>query len=90
MHYSQMAEASVSDKAVLASVSSIGMAALAGIKNSPSLKLAARSEYVSALRYTNAALADATQATSDATLTSVVLLSQFEVRSIQLSPSTQS
>lgn len=78
--HSQTVEAPVSNKAMLASIAAVGMAALAGIKNSPPLRLAARSEYVQALRYTNAALSDPTQATSDATLTSVSLLAIFEVR----------
>lgn len=77
--HSQTVEAPVSNKAMLASIAAVGMAALAGIKNSPPLRLAARSEYVQALRYTNAALSDPTQATSDATLTSVSLLAIFEV-----------
>lgn len=77
--YSPSSKLPLSEKALLSSISSLGMAALSGIQNCRSLRLTATKEYTSALKLTNAALRDSTEAKTDATLTAIVLLSLFEV-----------
>lgn len=77
--YSPSSKLPLSEKALLSCISSLGMAALSGIQKSRPLRLTATREYTSALKLTNAALRDSTEAKTDATLTAIVLLSFFEV-----------
>ncbi|KAN0079557.1 hypothetical protein V8E54_004771 [Elaphomyces granulatus] len=77
--YSSSSKLPLSEKALLSCISSLGMAALSGIQNCRSLRLTATREYTSALKLTNTALRDSTEAKTDATLTAIVLLSLFEI-----------
>ncbi|KAL1963579.1 hypothetical protein VTN77DRAFT_8024 [Rasamsonia byssochlamydoides] len=71
--------APLGERALMASIASVGMANLASLQNSPSLRLSARREYVAALKLTNAALCDPVQAKEDTTLTAIICLSLFEI-----------
>jgi hypothetical protein len=73
------AGSSVGAKVLESSMSSVGLAMMSFLRESPSLRLCARKAYASALRLTNAALSDRTEATTDTTLAAIILLSLFEV-----------
>ena len=61
-------------------VTSLGLACLSNQRKDPGTMTVAVSKYTEALRLINAALMDPTQAKSDQTLISVMLLSLFEAR----------
>jgi Fungal specific transcription factor domain len=79
-------EVQASEKALLAGITSVGMATLAAIQNSQDLHLLAQKEYVSALKLTNTALGNVTTAKADSTLVAVLLLAMFEVCTIVQMP----
>ncbi|KAL4803493.1 hypothetical protein BDV18DRAFT_144860 [Aspergillus unguis] len=66
-------------RAATASVNAVGLAALSNIHQSSQLMLAARQEYVSALRETNEALSDQLLSTSNASLIAVTFLGMYEL-----------
>ncbi|EHA20644.1 hypothetical protein ASPNIDRAFT_190765 [Aspergillus niger ATCC 1015] len=70
---------SLGQKAMMASIASVGLANLASMQRSSSMRLSARHEYTTALQLTNAALCDPNLVTADTTLTAIVCLSLFEV-----------
>jgi hypothetical protein len=69
-----------SQKAMQASVVATATAMLSRVRELPSLKEVAHSEYGSALRLLNSALSDPEEAKSNQTLGAVVLLAIYEVR----------
>jgi hypothetical protein len=71
--------ASLGEKALMTSITSVGVANLSTLRNSNSMRVAARHEYANALKWTNAALSDPVQAKEDTTLTAIICLSLFEV-----------
>lgn len=71
--------APLGERALMASITSVGMANLASLQNSKSLRLSARREYVTALKLINAALCDPVQAKKDTALTAIICMSLFEV-----------
>ena len=60
-------------------IDAIGLASISNIKRSPELMVAAGREYAKALRAINASIQDPRKATTDETLTAVMLLGLFEV-----------
>ncbi|CAK38673.1 transcriptional regulator family: Fungal Specific TF [Aspergillus niger] len=70
---------SLGQKAMMASIASVGLANLASMQRSSSMRLSARHEYTTALQLTNAALCDPNLVTADTTLTAIVCLSLFEI-----------
>ncbi|KAL1980549.1 hypothetical protein VTN96DRAFT_3994 [Rasamsonia emersonii] len=75
--------APLGERALMASIISVGMANLASLQNSKSLRLSARSEYATALKLINAALCDPVQAKEDTTLTAIICMSLFELITCQ-------
>ncbi|PWY85982.1 hypothetical protein BO70DRAFT_312204 [Aspergillus heteromorphus CBS 117.55] len=71
--------AALGEKAMMAGIASVGLANLASLQKSPSLRLSARREYATALQLTNAALRDPVMVKEDTTLTAIVCLSLFEI-----------
>lgn len=66
--------------AVRCAISSVGLAMLANTRNDPNLMTEARREYTTALRLTNSALRRENDCLKDTTLSAVLLLGMFEVR----------
>ncbi|GKZ25247.1 hypothetical protein AbraIFM66951_003487 [Aspergillus brasiliensis] len=81
---------SVGQKAMMASIASVGLVNLASIQKSSSMRLSARREYTRALQLTNAALCDPDLVTADSTLTAIVCLSLFEIVACQRKESVDS
>ncbi|PYI03715.1 hypothetical protein BO78DRAFT_421328 [Aspergillus sclerotiicarbonarius CBS 121057] len=77
-HRAGPAEA-LGEKAMMAGIASVGLANLANLRRSPSLRLSARREYATALQLTNTALCDPALVRADTTLTAIVCLSLFEI-----------
>jgi hypothetical protein len=71
--------ASLGEKALMAGLTSVGLANLSSLQSSRKMRVAARHEYANALKWMNAALSDPIQATEDSTLTGIICLSLFEV-----------
>jgi uncharacterized membrane protein len=71
--------------ALLSAMDALGLASLGNIKMAPTLMIAARKEYISALVSTNAALRDPVLSKADSTLTAVTLLGMYEVSGVGLS-----
>lgn len=69
----------LAQRALTNAVTSVGMANLSSIQRSKPLRIAAWREYADALKWTNAAISDRTQATEDATFAAILCLSMFEV-----------
>ncbi|KAH8821391.1 hypothetical protein F5884DRAFT_85215 [Xylogone sp. PMI_703] len=69
---------STSSSTLMAGMSSIGLAMMSSTKPWPALKMSARSSYTSTLQLINAALSNKAEATSDAILATIILLSFFE------------
>lgn len=67
---------------LVVTLTAVGMAGLANLKNDPGMMAAARQNYVTALHLTNAALQDAVSVRTDQTLTAVILLGVFEVHNL--------
>ena len=65
--------------ALVATVTSVGMAALSNTKSAPQVMVAARQSYAKALRLINAALRDPVESKTDQTLSAILLLGLFEV-----------
>ena len=65
--------------ALVATVISVGMAALSNTKAAPQVMVAARQSYVKALRLINTALRDPVESKTDQTLSAILLLGLFEV-----------
>ncbi|RAK95514.1 Zn(II)2Cys6 transcription factor domain-containing protein [Aspergillus ibericus CBS 121593] len=78
------------EKAMMAGIASVGLANLASLRRSPSLRLSARCEYATALQLTNAALCDPALAIADTTLTAIVCLSLFEIVACERQESLES
>ncbi|GLB03077.1 hypothetical protein AtubIFM57258_007651 [Aspergillus tubingensis] len=74
----------------MASIASVGLANLASMQRSSSMRLSARREYTKALQLTNSALSDPELVTADTTLTAIVCLSLFEIIACQRNESLQS
>lgn len=83
-------EGSFGHQAMMASMASVGMAMLSRIRNSPSMKVEAEHQYGSALKLVNAALSDKVEAKTHSTLTAVLLLAMFEVRTSAIAVSYSS
>ncbi|GLA82229.1 hypothetical protein AtubIFM56815_006411 [Aspergillus tubingensis] len=81
---------SLGQKAMMASIASVGLANLASMQRSSSMRLSARREYTKALQLTNSALSDPELVTADTTLTAIVCLSLFEIIACQRNESLQS
>lgn len=79
---SQIVTQAKSSCAVRCAISSIGLAMLANTRNEPSLMNEARKEYTTALRLTNSALRHESDFLQDTTLSAVLLLGMFEVRTL--------
>lgn len=60
-------------------IHALGLGVLAHARHETLAAVASRKKYASALRLTNAALSDPDQATTDETITTVMLLAQYEV-----------
>ncbi|KAJ6036794.1 hypothetical protein N7540_001073 [Penicillium herquei] len=71
--------APLGERALLAGISAVGKASLANIQHSTSLRESASADYVTSLKFVNMALGDPDQLTEDSTLTSIFLLSIFEL-----------
>lgn len=80
---SQIVSQARSSCAVRCAISSIGLAMLANTRNEPSLMTEARKEYTTALQLTNAALRHESDFLQDTTLSAVLLLGMFEVRTLR-------
>ncbi|OOF98035.1 hypothetical protein ASPCADRAFT_141883 [Aspergillus carbonarius ITEM 5010] len=78
------------EKAMMAGIASVGLANLASLHRSPSLRLSARREYATALQLTNAALCDPVLVRADTTLTAIVCLSLFEIVACERDESLES
>ncbi|KAJ5629498.1 hypothetical protein N7528_003155 [Penicillium herquei] len=71
--------APLGERALLAGISAVGKASLANIEHSNSLRESASADYVTSLKFVNMALGDPEQLKEDSTLTSIFLLSMFEL-----------
>lgn len=77
--------APMAQKAMMKGILAVGMANLSRTgARSQSMKLEAQQEYQKALKFTNMAISHPKQATDDATLTAILCMSLFEVRSFFL------
>jgi hypothetical protein len=78
-HLTELGNFDRGSRLLSAAISSVSLAGLANVRSAPAVMANARVEYTSALRLVNAALRDPAQVKTDSTLTSVILLSLFEV-----------
>jgi hypothetical protein len=83
----QIVSHATSSHAVRCAVSAIGLAVIANTRNEPNLMEEAREEYATALRLTNMALKNERKSLQDTTLSAVLLLGMFEVRSMAMTHS---
>jgi hypothetical protein len=72
--------------AVISAMTALGLAALANIKMSPTIMMAAREEYTAALACANRNLRDVVLSKQDSTLAAVMFLGLFEVCSCLVRP----